>query len=481
MTVHATEKLQTKPRFTEKILDFLSPKSNENFKTVQLQQLSNFQFDQSKIQELPTISFQPSRAKLVIVNDPRLTQFSLNDAVGYALQRHPQISQGISVLAGQNASIDNAKSYYFPQISGGVSTGDLTSAQRGRQILSLNATQMVYDFGKIKSSVTTEQAKLELEQANLLVNIEEVSADVAIVIFNIIRYQKSTEISRQQVDGIAKILNIAKLRAQAGISSQADPIQAQSFLESAQSTLIAQQSLLNQYQQRLHTLLGFDATHNQWLIPDDFIQHSNIYQEPQFNTIPKMIVAQAEIEIAKSQKKQTDLSRYPTLSVRGSVSQALNGVNPSNNKDNGFDSAIMFEANSDFYQGGGASARSRAASYAEEAAKSKLNSVYLQVLDQTKMTRESIENKQKQMMVLSSRQGTTIRTRELYQEQYKLGTRTVLDLLNAEMAIHAAVEELENARYDIYVSLAQYIAVTGQSRQTYGLQNSSIQGFEVQP
>ena len=49
------------------------------------------------------------------------------------------------------------------------------------------------------------------------------------------------------------------------------------------------------------------------------------------------------------------------------------------------------------------------------------------------------------------------------------------------MAIHAAVEELENARYDIYVSLAQYIAVTGQSRQTYGLQNSSIQGFEVQP
>jgi len=227
--------------------------------------------------------------------------------------------------------------------------------------------------------------------------------------------------------------------------------------------------------------LGFNATHNHWLIPNDFVQRSNIYQPPKFNNVPKMIAAQAEIEIAKFQKKQTDLSRYPTLSIKGSISQAVNGVHPSNNKDNGHDSAIMFEANSDFFQGGGASARSRAASYAEAAAKSKLNAVYLQVLDQTQMTRENIENKQKQMQVLSSRQNTTIRTRELYQEQYKLGTRSVLDLLNAEMAIHAAVEELENARYDIYVSLAQYIAVTGQSRQIYDLQNTSIQGFEVQP
>ena len=62
-----------------------------------------------------------------------------------------------------------------------------------------------------------------------------------------------------------------------------------------------------------------------------------------------------------------------------------------------------------------------------------------------------------------------------------MGTRTVLDLLNAEMAIHAANTELENARYDIYSSLAQFIAATGRTRQAYDLNNTSIQGFEVQP
>lgn len=100
----------------------------------------------------------------------------------------------------------------------------------------------------------------------------------------------------------------------------------------------------------------------------------------------------------------------------------------------------------------------------------------MDVLDQIRTSREQIENKQRQMQVLASRQATTVRTRELYQEQYKLGTRSLVDLLNAEQAIHSANSELESARYDIYSSIVQYIEATGRSRQTYGLNNISIQG-----
>jgi adhesin transport system outer membrane protein len=50
------------------------------------------------------------------------------------------------------------------------------------------------------------------------------------------------------------------------------------------------------------------------------------------------------------------------------------------------------------------------ASYAEEAAKAKVNSVYMDVLDQIRTSREQIENKQRQMQVLASRQATTVRT-----------------------------------------------------------------------
>ncbi|KCX13497.1 TolC family protein, partial [Acinetobacter sp. 1264765] len=309
----------------------------------------------------------------------------------------------------------------------------------------------------------------------------DIALDVAQSIINIQRYLQLNKIAEQQIAGIQRIQEIANLRANAGISSQADPIQAQSYLQAAQSGLIAQQSLLRQYQQHLRTLLGADVSRTGWIISDDLVKVSDLYGEPEFNTIPKMIAAQAGIEVAKAQKEQTRLTRYPTLAVKGSVSQAINGKNPNNDEDDGLYSSIMLEATSQFYQGGAVSSQVKMASYAEEAAKSKVNSVYLDVLDQIRTSREQIENKQRQMQVLANRQATTVRTRELYQEQYKLGTRSLVDLLNAEQAIHSANSELETARYDIYSSIVQYIAATGRSRQAYDLNNISIQGFEVQP
>ncbi|GAB00853.1 RND transporter [Acinetobacter venetianus] len=458
----------------------IAPKSSDDFKTANMQQLSNFSVNPST-NALPVVG----SGRPVEVVPAALWQSQrklLKDAVQIAVQRNPEISQTLATLAAQNANIDVAKAGYYPQITGGVNTGDLTQkTSRGQQVLALNATQMLYDFGKVKSGVNTEQAKLAVEQANVLVKIDDISLDVAQTIINIQRYKKLIQIADQQIIGIKRIQEMANLRANAGISSQADPVQAQSYLQSAQSALIAQQSLLGQYQQHLTTLLGFDASNVKWTIPEDLVQQSDLYAAPQFNIIPQMIAAQAGIIVARSQKQQTQLSRYPTLSVKGELSQALHGVNPNNNKDGGFDSAIMLEASSQFYQGGATSSQIRAASFAEEAAKAQVNAVYLQVLDQIRTSREQIENKQRQMQVLISRQATTVRTRELYQEQYKLGTRSLVDLLNAEQAIHGANSELESARYDIYNSIAQYIATTGRSRQAYDLNNISIQGFEVQP
>ena len=467
-TATAAETQNPNVAFSERISTFFSPKTDAEFKTVQLQKLSKYQQDQPLIQdgELPSASISSMR---------------FSEAIRYALFRNPSVGQKISILGAQNSNIDAAKSQYYPQISGGVGTGDLSSSGGRSQLLSLTATQMLYDFGKVKSSVNTQKIKLQLEQANVLMSIDDIAYQVSYAMVSIERYRKNVQIAQQQIIGISRILEIAQLRARAGISSQADPIQAQSFLQSAQSNLIAQQSLLQQYQQRLNILLGFDSSQKQWDIPPELIQASNLYDSPDYNLMPRMIAAQIGVEVAKSEKKQIDLSRYPTLALKGSVSQAINGVNPGNNKDDGFDQAIMLEASSNFYQGGATSARTRAASYAEEAARANLNAVYLEVQDEVRTIRETIENKQLQMQVLRARQNTTVQTRELYQEQYKLGTRTVLDLLNAEMGIHTAISELENARYDIYASLAQYISSTGKTRQAYDLNNISIQGFEVQP
>lgn len=465
------------------ISQILVPKPDENYNKADIHTLSNFQLDTSKVQELPVIQGS-DRTLAFSKNQPTyqpVSQLSFNETILRALQRSPDVSQSVSVLAGQGAYIDVAKAGYYPQLSGGLSTGDLSSGERGRQLISLNASQMLYDFGKVKSGVDIEQAKLAAEQANVLLSIDNVAYETANAIVNIKRYQEITQIAQQQINGISRIAEIANLRAQAGISTQADPVQARANLEAAQANLVVQQTQLKKIQQKLRTLLGADVTGQDWAIPERVVRDSDLYRDPEFNKIPSMIAAQAQVEVAKFQKQQSKLTNYPTLSVKGSLSQALNGRNPNNNEDDGMYNSIMLEASSNLYQGGAKASQTRAASYAEEAAKAKVNSVYLDVLDEIRVLREEIENKQHLMSILMARKETSIRTRELYQEQYKLGTRSAVDLLNAEQSIHSAAQEIENARYDIYDAIVRYITVTGRSRDLYDLNNIPIQGFEIQP
>lgn len=471
---------EVKASLKDSLNRFVAPTSSQDFKTVSLQELSNFQYDDRAVREFPRIQrFADQPLEQNIAQIPQ--RLTLQQAVHIALQRHPEISQAVSALAGQNAAIDVARAAYYPQLSGGLSTADLTSGERGRQLMNLNATQLLYDFGKVKTNVSTEEARLLSEQADVLVQIDDIAEQVAVSIVNIKRYQALVYVAQRQKVGIARIAEIAQLRAQAGISSQADPVQAQSYVEAAESNLIVQQTQLSIYQQKLRTLLGFAVDDIQWDIPEHLM--SDLEQTSSFNIndLPRMMVAHADVEIAKLRTKQTQLSRYPTVNMKGSLSQAVNGRNPNNSQDNGFYSSIMLEANSHFYQGGATGAQIRAASFAEEAAKAKVNQIYLETMDRVRLIQAEVQNKKRQMNILTARAATTARTKELYQEQYKLGTRTVVDLLNAEQAIHSAAQEIENVRYDIYSSVVQYIAATGKTRQLYQLNNTLIQGVEVKP
>ncbi|MBJ9951421.1 TolC family protein, partial [Acinetobacter bereziniae] len=211
------------------------------------------------------------------------------------------------------------------------------------------------------------------------------------------------------------------------------------------------------------------------------VKQSGLYDDPEVNTIPSMIAAKAEIDVAQSQKKQTQLSVYPTISLVGAVTKALNGQNPNTGIENDTDSSIGVQMSSNFYQGGAVGSQVKAANYAEQAARAKLNATYLNIMDQAQIARESIENTDKQIWVLMDRERSTAKTRELYEEQYKLGKRSILDLLSSEQSYQSSRIEREAARFDIYDTIALFINVTGKSRHAYHLNNIQIQGFEVQP
>lgn len=480
--------------FKSGVTGLMKPKDDQSYRTAQLQKLSDFKYEPIDDSDGPLPVVRAYEGKNPSVKSANLENLlkpkvytttartlSIENAIQIAVKRNPNIAQTISTLAAQNANIDVAKSQYYPQLKAGMNTGDFTSSDKGRQVYSIEANQMLYDFGKVKSSVTTQKNKLAVEQANVLIRIDDISTDTVRTILALLRYRNMVKIAQEQSVAVGRLHEIARLRANAGISSNADPVQAQSYVEFSKSYMISQQNLLKQQEQKLRTLLGFDVSQTDFVIPDEFIKLSGLYDEPEMNTIPTMIAAKAEIDVAQSQRSQTQLSAYPTISLVGSVSKALNGRNPNTGLENDTDGSVSVQMSSNFYQGGAVGSQVKAAGFAEQAARAKLNATYLNIVDQTQIARESIENTDKQIWVLMDRERSTAKTRELYEEQYKLGKRSILDLLSSEQSYQSSRLERESARFDIYDTIAVYINVTGKSRNAYHLNNIQIQGFEVQP
>ncbi|BCB00051.1 hypothetical protein IL330_03423 [Acinetobacter baumannii] len=142
VVIYAAKPSEQYHTLKENLSQLFVPKSSDDFKVAKMHKLSNFKLDRSIVQEFPTVQLNDNRASS-FSNLPSRTM-TLQDAVKIAIQRSPDISQSIATLAGQNSGVDVAKAGYYPQLSGGITTGDLSSGERGRQLLTLSATQMLY-------------------------------------------------------------------------------------------------------------------------------------------------------------------------------------------------------------------------------------------------------------------------------------------------------------------------------------------------
>ncbi|RYZ84621.1 MAG: hypothetical protein EOO68_31345, partial [Moraxellaceae bacterium] len=192
--------------------------------TINLTELSQYDSIIREVAALPTIQVQAvanqngqygtqNNVQNTTQNSPDMTSLDLIRAVQLAVNRHPSIAQTLSELAQGYSQVDVAKAGYWPQVQAGVSTGRIGTSESGRQLLSVNATQMLYDFGKVSSRVDVARATVDRQKAVVLQQIDDIARQTAEAVINVRRYQELQAIAEQQVRGVARILEITQLRA----------------------------------------------------------------------------------------------------------------------------------------------------------------------------------------------------------------------------------------------------------------------------
>lgn len=431
-------------------------------------------------QELPSLNGRVALSSGASVPD----SLTLNNAVTRAVSWHPSIRETIGKLYEQAEQVNVAKSKYYPQISGGIENGYTNSYSDSgfSPSLVLSLSQMLYDFGKVASQVRAEDAGVAQQQANVLVSIDTIAHDTATALVQVQTGQQLVKTAQEQLEALSSIGKLARDRNEEGASSLSDVVQTEARIEGARSQLMQYQASLDSSRATLMTYLGWNSLKD---ISNDFpaaFSRSCDVAEPDDRLVPSVLAAWAQANVAQANLDYANAQMTPTVSLEPEVRHYLNDRYANHETVDRTQYTAWVKVEMPIYQGGGMTARRDAASHAVESAQSTIQRTRLEVRQKLLESRSQALSLVNTIQVMARQELLSARTRELYQQQYiDLGSRPLLDVLNAEQEVFQARFTQQQTTGQLHQLQLNCLYNTGRMRHMFDLENKTIQSVEIQP
>jgi len=428
-------------------------------------------------------NFAANSAKTVSSNGPTAkdaSASSLEATVNRALAWHPSIDEAVGRLNQRTSEIDVARSGYRPKVSGGIRSFYDGDEKRVTPQLNVSASQMLFDFGKVRNSVEVAVAGVDVRHAQLLSAVDTVIRDTAHAYIETQRNIALLQAAEAQAAGVGAIADLVRQRSDSGASTRSDEVQAEAREQAARTRVIEITTQLNRWQNTLASLTGREGgavtnTVPQWLL------NACATAEPNWAQVPAALRAEAERKEAEAQLQLSRAQIYPTLSVQADAGYDLDGSRRgTGSSSERLDYTVGLNVSGNLYDGGATSARREAASYGVKAAEAARETARLQALQSLTGARTLTANMNQLLASLSSRQGMMVETRDLYRRQYiELGTRTLLDLLNAEQELHQAQFDIVNTTHDLRRLNVDCLFEAGLTRTAFSFDDASVRGVPL--
>jgi len=180
-------------------------------------------------------------------------------------------------------------------------------------------TANMYLFNGFKIIATKERLKMLQEQSELLLNheIQNTIAAVMMAYYDIIRQQNYLKIIQSTLDMSIEKLHIITEKQKAGMSHEADVLQALIDKNTAEQNLKSEQVVIEQAKINLLQLMGvkdfYTISINDTITTDPNILKENIFNYLEKN--PQYLSAAQQIRINEQVVKEVKAQRYPSIKI----------------------------------------------------------------------------------------------------------------------------------------------------------------------
>ena len=394
---------------------------------------------------------------------------SLEQAVAFTLDTHPELRAAYTRFKVSEKQVDQAKAGYWPtlDLTGGIgyeytdspstrrSVGDDTEDLMRRE-LGLSLKQNIFSGFQTSSEVDRTSFATSAEQWRLHSLAEDIALQTTKVYVDLIKAEKLVGLSEKNLASHEEIYEQIKLRTDSGFGSRADLSQINGRLAKAHSNLIAAKNnyldskviFYQMIEQRPENLvIPFpDAS----LLPQTEDQGLKVALENH----PVIRAALNDINSARAQHDSSKSTNYPNITLELSAnyndnldgedgSSALDDVGGENN-----DMQAMVRFSYNLFSGGKDQAYAKETAYKMSEATELNRNVHRQVsegfiLSWNAFEQLNLQKKYIKMHVIASKD-----TQSDYKQQFKIGQRSLLDLLDTENELFQARRDFLDAEFE---------------------------------
>ena len=393
---------------------------------------------------------------------------SIKDAVEKAVLQNPEVKLRFHNLEAAKAERKVGEGGWMPRIDLEVAGGSYetknpalsTALGYSGNRASLQLRQTLFDgFATLhetrRLSYAQQTAYFELLSAS-----NQTALETARAYMDVLRYRELVQLAADNFTTHQEVHDRLSQKVTAGVGRKVDLEQAAGRMALAESNWITESSNLHDVSARYQRLVGVVPAPT--LAPIDSIavpQKSGAsYLTEAVRKNPEFLAAVATIRGYRSDSSVRRSAYYPTLEFRArqSVESNQSGVTGDYR-----DTAFELVLNYNLYRGGSDKARinqyiaklGSAYDLRDKACRDIWQTGEIAVNDTQKLTA--------QIKLLAQHELSTSKARQAYQQQFDIGQRSLLDLLDTENELYQARRALANAEYDLQLSTIRTLAVSG--------------------
>lgn len=402
----------------------------------------------------------------------------LSEAVAKAVAENPEVLSRYHQLMASSDESRAAFGQYLPQLDLSAQIGDeyrerpdyLAPRDFERDGYSVTLRQSIFRGFAVQSDHQRAEF-VERGRFQELVGIsEELALATTRTFLDIQRYRELVALAQTNYDNHKTLFDRLQQRAQAGVSRAVDLEQATGRLALAQANLITEKANLNDVESRFLRLVGASAGKNLGpvpelvgALPDEAVLADWAGQSPNIQaSLAFLEAAKKAVTVAKSH-------RYPQLELRArkDLGNDLDGLQGT------YDTEVVeLVLNYNLYNGGSSEAQVSRRRNEENYARDLRDKACRELGQTVAIARNDFAKLSEQKEYLAQHQASTSKVRDAYFQQFDLGQRSLLDLLDTENELFQARRAMVNAQFDWQIAKARVLAAFGRllpSLQVQGL------------